>query len=236
MAIVPQDNQAFFREVDEALRRDRAEAFVLRWWRVGALLVVVLLLALAGGLAWRTHRASQAGQDAERLDGALAALGAGNAKAADQPLAELAISPRGGYRALAGLTAAGAAAEKGDLLGAIARYKLVADDATIAAPLRDAARVRQTALEYDMLPPAQVIARLAPLAKPGNPWLGSAGEMVAIADLRIGRRAEAGRLFAAIARDDGVADTLRSRAAQMASGLGVDPGLDGMELQGASGQ
>ena len=74
--------------------------------------------------------------------------------------------------------------------------------------------------------PAAVIAELGALAKPGNPFFGSAAEMVAMAQLESGNRAEAGRLFAAIAKDEDLPETLRSRARQMAGLMGVDAVVD----------
>ena len=90
--------------------------------------------------------------------------------------------------------------------------------------------MRLVSLEFDSIKPEAVIARLEPLAKPGNPWFGSAGELTAMAMLKQGRKAEAGRLFAAIAADTQVPDTIRSRVVQIAGTLGVDataslPGL-----------
>jgi hypothetical protein len=79
-----------------------------------------------------------------------------------------------------------------------------------------------TALEFDALKPEQVIARLQPLAKAGNPWFGSAGELTAMAMLKQGKRQEAGRMFAAIAADTQAPETMRSRAVQIAGTLGVD--------------
>jgi hypothetical protein len=70
--------------------------------------------------------------------------------------------------------------------------------------------------------PADVIARLDGLATPGNAWFGSAGELTAMAMLKLGRKDEAGRLFAAIAADANVPNTIRSRAVQIAGTLGVD--------------
>jgi hypothetical protein len=67
-----------------------------------------------------------------------------------------------------------------------------------------------------------VIARLKPLAVPGNAWFGPAGEMVAMAYLDQGKSAEAGALFGAIAKDKDTPDTLKARARQMAGLLGVD--------------
>jgi hypothetical protein len=60
------------------------------------------------------------------------------------------------------------------------------------------------------------------MAKPGNPWFGSAGELTAMAMLKQGRKSEAGRMFAAMAADKQVPDTIRSRAVQIAGTLGVD--------------
>jgi hypothetical protein len=67
-----------------------------------------------------------------------------------------------------------------------------------------------------------VIARLKPLAEPGNPWFGNAGELVGIAYMKQGHNDLAGPLFAAISRDKDAPVSLRRRARQMAGLLGVD--------------
>ncbi len=82
--------------------------------------------------------------------------------------------------------------------------------------------IRQTAVEFDSLKPEDVISRLKPLAKPGNPWFGSAGELTAMALLKEGKKDEAGQMFGALARDKTVPDTIRARSVQIASTLGVD--------------
>ena len=67
-----------------------------------------------------------------------------------------------------------------------------------------------------------MIDRLKPLAVPGNPWFGSAGELVGMAYLKQNNTALAGPLFAAIARDKDAPETLRNRVRQLAGLLGVD--------------
>jgi hypothetical protein len=67
-----------------------------------------------------------------------------------------------------------------------------------------------------------VIDRLKPLARPGTPWFGSAGEMTAIAYMKMGKEDLAGPIFAQIAKQEDLPQTLRSRAQQMAGALGVD--------------
>ena len=70
--------------------------------------------------------------------------------------------------------------------------------------------------------PEDVVTRLKPLAAPGNPWFGSAGEMVGIAYLKMGKNDLAGVMFGAVAKDNGVPETIRERVVQLAGILGVD--------------
>jgi hypothetical protein len=105
---------------------------------------------------------------------------------------------------------------------AVKLYEQIASDGDAPKALRDAATLRAVAAQYDSMKPADVVARLKPLAVPGNPWFGSAAELVAMAYLDQGRQAEAGALFAAVAKDDKVPESLRSRTRQMAGLLGVD--------------
>ena len=67
-----------------------------------------------------------------------------------------------------------------------------------------------------------VIDRLKPLSIPGNPWFGSAGELTALAYMKLGKDNLAGPIFAQIAKQEGVPASGRSRAQQMAGALGVD--------------
>ena len=137
-------------------------------------------------------------------------------------LAELANGGTEGYAALARFTQADIALQKDDLKGAARLFAEVANDTSLEQPLRDLALVRQTTAEYDSLQPQVVIDRLRPLAVKGNAFFGSAGEMTAVAHLRMNRRDLAGSLFGEIAKDDGVPASIRQRAVQMAGVLGVD--------------
>ena len=88
--------------------------------------------------------------------------------------------------------------------------------------MSDTVLIRQTAAEFDSIKPELVVTRLRPLAAKGNPWFGSAGEMVAAAYLKMGKAELAGKMFADIGKDENVPETIRSRAVQMAGSLGVD--------------
>ena len=63
---------------------------------------------------------------------------------------------------------------------------------------------------------------MKPLAVEGAPWFGSAGELVALAYVKMGKSDLAGPMFAAMAKDGGVPDSIRSRARQMAGVMGID--------------
>ena len=67
-----------------------------------------------------------------------------------------------------------------------------------------------------------LLVPLKPLAVAGNPWFGSAGEMVALAHLKQNKPELAAPIFAAMAKDKTLPESLRSRSIQMAGALGVD--------------
>jgi hypothetical protein len=101
-------------------------------------------------------------------------------------------------------------------------FKAVAENGEFAEPYRQLALVRQTAVEFDRIQPQEVIRRLGPLAVAGNPWFGSAGELVALAHLKNNQPARAAPIFAAMAKDQKLPQSIRSRALQMAGALGID--------------
>ena len=222
MALTPQDNDAFKREVDEELRRDQMLFVWQRYGRWILIAVVAGLLALAGWLYWQHQQNEIAGRQGEQLDAALADLASDNAEAAQPVLAELAGSDIDGYRAAALFSQANLLLQEEDLEGAAAKFAEVANDPDLPEELRNLARIRQTAAEYDTLDPQAVISRLSGLAVPESPWFGTAGEMVATAYLRAGNREAAGELYGQIARSDDVPPSIRQRVVQMASLLGVD--------------
>ena len=222
MALRPVDNETFYREVDEELRRDQLKTY---WERYGKLAIagVVLLIALLGGfLWWQNQKAVKAGETGMELLAAFDDVAGGNKAVAATKLDTLSKSGSDGYRAAALLTKADLAIEAGKLDDAAAQMKAIADDSKLDQPYRDLATVRMTALQFDKLQPQAVIDRLKPLAVSGNPWFGSAGEMMAIAYLKLNRPQDAARLYSAMARDKQVPDSIRSRSVQMAGSLGVD--------------
>jgi hypothetical protein len=222
LAIKPRDNESFYREVDEELRRDRARTLWERYGKLAIAGVVLLLAAIAGAIYWNNHKQEQAGKQGETLIGAFDDISGGNKAAATTKLDQLAKADQPGYRAAALLTKADLAIEANNLDGAAAIYRQVSGDQSLDESYRNLALVRGTAVEFDKLQPQAVVERLKGVAVAGNPWFGSAGEMVAIAYLKLNKPADAARIFAAMAKDKQVPDSIRTRAVQMAGSLGVD--------------
>ena len=222
MAIKPADNESFYREVDEELRREQLSGF---WKRYGIAVAagLVLLIAVIGGVIYWQHRQEvQAGEKGEALTAVFADIQAGRTEGAGAKLDAIAADAGPGYRAAAMLTKADLAVQAGDDAAAAAAFKAVAADGELPQPYRDLALVRQTAVEFDTLAPAAIVERLKPLAVPGSPWFGSAGEMTALAHLKQNKPALAAPIFAAMAKDEALPPSMRSRAMQMAGALGVD--------------
>jgi hypothetical protein len=236
LAIKPRNDEAFFREVDEELRREQLSGF---WKRYGWALiagVVLLLAAIAGTIWWQENKRQKAGERSEQLIQIFKDIDAGKTQGVDARLDALAKEGSPGHRAAALLTKADLAIQSGNQAAAVAGFKTVAADEDLPEPYRNLALIRQTALEYDRLPPQEVISRLQPLAQPGNPWFGSAGEMVAGAHLKQNQPQRAAPIFAAIAKDQTVPESLRSRAMQMAGTLGVDAVVEAPPANAGAGK
>jgi hypothetical protein len=229
LAIKPKDNETFYREVDEELRRDRARTLWERYGRLAILGVVLLLAAIAGAIWWNNQKQVAAGKRGAELVAALEEMEAGNKGAALPRLDALSKSGEPGYEAAASLAKADLALRSNDTKGAAGIYRQMSGDQALDQVYRDLALVRLTHLEFDTLINGKaqtVVDRMKPLAVSGNPWFGSAGEMVGIAYIKLNKPREAAATFAALAKDEGVPSPLRSRARQMAESLGSGPIAD----------
>lgn len=224
----------FLQEVDEALREDQFFTFLSRYGRYILLLVVAGLLGFAGWLYYQHLQNEEAGKRSEQLIVALDAARSGNLTGALGALKPLEDADQPGYRSAVALMKAAIALEQRDTKAAVAEYEQIIADDGLPQPLRDLALVRQTAAQYDDLAPAEVIRRLKPLAIPGNPWFGSAGEMTAVAHMRMNKPDLAGALFLQLAEDEQVPQTIRSRARQLAGVMGVDAVDDPNAAQGVA--
>ncbi|MCC7428703.1 MAG: tetratricopeptide repeat protein [Alphaproteobacteria bacterium] len=206
-------------EVDEELRRERAEKLWQRYgiYAVGAATAIVL--AVAGWQGWQWYDAR------EREAQARAFLVAAEQAVGEKPqainaFAALAQNGRAGYRLLARFQEARLKAELGDLAGAIAVWDAVAADASQDRLYRDFASLSSVIHQIDGGDPAMLEARLAPLAAAESPWRYSAIELQALLAERRGNRAQAATLFRQLAEDAAAPPQIRARARDLVMALG----------------
>lgn len=212
----------FLREVDDALRQDEMHSAFQRWGKAAIGVIVIGLLGLGGFLYWQQHSHQSAAQQGEHFTVALDNVEANKLPDAATKLGALVKDSGDGTKAAAQLMQGAILVEQGKGADAAKLFETVAADAGAPQPYRDLAAIRAVAVNFDTMKPEDVVARLKPLAEPGKPWFGSAGELVGLAYIKQGKNALAGPLFAAISRDKEAPESLRSRARQMAGLLGVD--------------
>ncbi len=216
----------FLREVDDALREAELQSLLARYGKPMAGAIAGGLLVLAGYLWWDNSTKQAAGERSEQAIIALDKLEAGNAAAALADLEPLTRDGSDGSKAAAAMTRAAILVQQGKVEDGAKAFAALAGDESIPQPYRDLATLREVSLRFDSLPPQQVIDRLKSLAVPGNAWFGSAGELVGMAYLKLGKPDQAGQLFAAIGKNTDVPATLRTRMRQLAGQLGYDAGTD----------
>ena len=214
--------QVFMREVDDAVRQDQALTAAKRFGIPLAIILAVGLAGFGGWLWWKDSRESAMEQQSEELVRAIDQIGAGNLDTAGKSLSQVAESDDGMAAVAAQMLQGGIAEQAGDKAKAAKTFSAIASDASVPQPYRDLALIRQVSASFDTMAPEDVIAKLKPLAVPGNPWFGTAGELVGLDYMKQGKKDLAGPLFAAIAKDEEVPASLRARTRQMAGLLGVD--------------
>lgn len=210
------------REIDEAVRKDDAAEFTRRYGLpIGSALALVLA-GLAGYLIWDSQVEAGLETDSEELTRVIDYAQANDFNSVKERTETLVDAETPGVRTSARLLQASAALGLGETDRAVELYAQIAADQDVPQDMRDLALLREVATNFDEREPADIIAKLEPLTQPDNAYFGSAAELTAMAHLEAGEREKAGALFAAIAKDDAIPQTLRDRALQMAGQLGVD--------------
>jgi hypothetical protein len=208
-----------FREIDEELRRDNIAKL---WQRYGAYIVgagVLIVFIVAAVVGWRSYQLKQRLAESVRYAAAAELVQQRDlAKAADAFTA-LAQQSAAGQAVVARLQAAALRAESGDTATAVAAWKSLAQDSSVDGIYRDLARLLAALHELGSADPKSLIADVAPLVQPGNPWRFSALEVTALAQLRAGDRAAALENYKKLADDLEAPPGLRARAAEMSAAL-----------------
>lgn len=226
----------FLREVDDALREAELKSILSRYGKPIGGAIAAGLVMLAGYLWWDNSTKQAAGERSEQATIALDKLEAGNAAAALADLESLTKDGSDGSKAAAAMTRAAILVQQGKAEDGAKAFAAIAADEVAPQAYRDLATIREVSLRFEAMQPQQVIDRLKPLAVPGNAWFGSAGELVGMAYLKLGKPDQAGPLFAAIGKNTEVPTTLRTRMRQVAGQLGYDAGTEDVAAPAAAQQ
>lgn len=200
-----------FREVDEELKQDRAKTLARRWGPLVGGIVAVVLLASVGWTLWERWQQSRDENATAALIQSMSAQGADEATIADQ-LAVVAQGAGGAHETLALLNEASMRAEAGDAAAAIALYRQVAEDGGADPVLRDLARLSLVMHELGTADPADLNARLEPLAEPSSPWRWTAQELQAVVALQAGDTDRALEIVSTLAEAAEAPAGVRTRA------------------------
>lgn len=214
-----------FREIDEEVRRDKALQF---WNKYQNWIIAAAILVVVGAGSWRYWQyqnrvASEAA--GLRFENAIQLERTGKIKEAEQAFAEIGKSGAHGYRMLARMREAAAAAGRNASEG-VKLFEAIAAEQTFDPLVRDAARLRAAMLQLDAgvaFPDLQ--KNLSPLAAPTGAYRHSARELLALGALKAGDYAAAGKWLDMVMADPQAPAALRQRAVllQAIVGSGAPP-------------
>ncbi|TIX50544.1 tetratricopeptide repeat protein [Alteraurantiacibacter aquimixticola] len=228
------EQEMLMREVDEAVRTDDVTNAVRRFGLPVGIALVLGLAAFGGWLWWDRQQEGALEGQSELIIQAMDELQGGNLSQADEELAMVDGETSPGALASANMIRAAIALDEGRTDDAVAFYEQVVRNEGAPPPMRDAALVRLVGANYDNMDPQEVIDRLGPLAVAGNPWFGSAGELVVHAYLDQDKVDQAGPLMIEIAQNEDVPATIAARIRQLAGRYGFDAIDDVEELLAAT--
>ncbi len=203
-----------FREVDEALREDRAKVLWQRYGNIGIAVVAVVLLATGGWVYWQDYADKRDQEITGVLLSALEDADSDPTSAIDA-LAALGEDQPDRQGVLARLHEAALRLEAGDSSGAVDVYRLVADDSGVPDAWRDLALLLAVLHSLDTADPDALAADLRPLTDEDSPWRYNARELSGLLALRLGDVDEAQQIFELLAADPFTPAGIRNRALEL---------------------
>jgi hypothetical protein len=206
-------SDALIREVDEDLKRERAEKL---WKAYGKYVIsgaVALVLGVAGYEAYSSWKIRQAQEGSLRFATAASEAIRGRDDASLAGLDGLSKESQTVYGPMAQLRKAGILAARKDTDKAVQSLEGAASS-DLPALYREAARLQAALLQLDTAEPAKLAAQLDQLAAPGQPWRHSALELQALLALRTGDKAKALEIYTRLSDDVAAPQGLRARAAE----------------------
>jgi len=207
-----------FREVDEALREDRARVLAKRYGPLAIAVVLLIVAGVGGWTYWQDRTQSQAEQRTAALTEAIEQLDQGP-EAAQAALESVAAGGDDGQAMLARFYQAQILIDEGEAQAAVQLYDQISTDAGVGQTWRNLAAMRAAILLTGTADPAEVRSRLSAFVGDESPWRFTANEMMALLALRDGDEDAAIGILEGLRDDVAAPASLRERASRLVDSL-----------------
>ncbi len=203
-----------FREVEEDVRREKAQKFWRTWGNYVIALGVLIFVGIGGWQLWQRHDQQEREKIATQF---IAAQRITSPRDAASAMSDLSKDAGKGYGLVARLAQANAMVTAGQQKDAVDLYKQIAKDDS--GTIGMVARLRAAWVTADTATRSELAELLAPLNQPGSAWRENALEVLAYADYRAMDMKSAQAKYSELAVDPEAPDALRARAKAMTAYL-----------------
>ncbi|MTI10020.1 tetratricopeptide repeat protein [Rhodospirillaceae bacterium RKSG073] len=204
-----------FDEVEEDLRKDKAEELWKKYGNYVIALAVLIVVGTAGYKGWQAYDASVNEDLANRFDQAVQMGRAENYEQADGALAQLVQDGNASYAALSRLQQAALKSKSGDVEGAIVIYDALALDSAVESLYRDLAVVMSVMHQVDTGDASQLLEMVDPQTTDIKPWRFTARELAAVLAMKKGDKTLAADYLTRITDDADAPQSARLRAGEL---------------------
>lgn len=202
-----------FQEVEEDVRRERAEKL---WKRIAPFVLaaaLAIVLGVGGVTAWRHYVASERAAASDRFNLALGQAASGDRAGAIAALGALANEAREPYATLARLRQAALMAETGDKAASATFAEAAAKSSD---PLiKEYAELMAVVQTIGADSPDAVISKLEPMTASGRTWRNLARDYLAFVAYKKGDIPLARRVWEDIVKDEKAAPSQKARATEL---------------------
>lgn len=204
-----------FDEVEEDLRKDKAEELWKKYGKYVIALAVVIVVSTAGYKGWQGYSASKNAEMANQFDQAVQAGRNDNYSDADNLLSALTQEGGEGYAAISRLQQAAIKVKAGDLEGAIVVYDALAADSSVAELYQDLSVVLSVMHQIDTGNSSDLLQKITPQTNDDKAWRFTARELAAILAMRTGDIELAADYLKRITDDAAAPRSARSRGTEL---------------------
>ena len=199
-------------EIESDLREEELKKIWKNYGGVIIAFVFAVVLGVAGVQLYRQYETKQREAAGRNYESAIKAQEDGKTDEALALFAALAKDGPKGYATMARLSQAAIQIQKNDIDGALANYKLLAEDTKADPVFRDLATLLGVLHSLDRVDAKTLEAQLTPIASPNNAFNLTALELTALLAAKQGDTARAIKTLGQISSDPATPASMRQRA------------------------